>query len=115
MAIQQLLQSWSSGPVQGSAHHHLCASHLISVHPHLITPIPPIRLFELVESGYPIEVLLNVVVQSISGISHIRGGARARPADTEFVTLLNALRQIQDSGAVGLRVDPDQDKKVVAS
>jgi len=81
----------------------------------LITPIPPIRLFELVEAGYPIHVLLNVVVQSIHGISNIRGGARARPADPEFVSLLKALRQIQDSGAVGLRVDPDRDKQAVAS
>ena len=77
----------------------------------LMTPIPPIRLFELVESGYPIDALFNVVVQSINGITNIRGGARARPADPEFVTLLKDLRQIQDSGAVGLRVDPDQDKK----
>jgi hypothetical protein len=77
----------------------------------LITPIPPIRLFELIESGFPIDALLNVCVQSINALSNARGGARARPADPEFAGLLKSLRKIQDSGAVGLRVEPEQDKK----
>jgi len=77
----------------------------------MITPIPPIRLFELIESGFPIDALLNVCVQSINALSNARGGARARPADPEFARLLKSLRKIQDSGAVGLRVEPEQDKK----
>ena len=77
----------------------------------LMTPIPPIRLFELVESGYPIDFLLNVSVQSINALSNARSGARPRPADPEFLQVLKALRRVQDSGAVGLRVDPEQDKK----
>ena len=75
-----------------------------------MTPIPPIRLFELVEAGYPIEMLFNVGVQSMNALSNARGGGRARPADPEFAKLLKSLRQIQDSGAVALRVEPDPDK-----
>ncbi|WP_342348831.1 hypothetical protein [uncultured Nitrospira sp.] len=77
----------------------------------LMTPIPPIRLFELVESGYPIDFLLNISVQSMNALSNARGGARPRPADPEFVKVLKSLRQIQDSGAVGLRAEHDQDDK----
>ena len=75
-----------------------------------MTPIPPIRLFELVEAGYPIDTLLNVGVQSVNALSNARGGGRARPADQEFAKLLMSLRQIQDSGAVTLRAEPDPDK-----
>src|SRR5262249_28711469 len=77
----------------------------------LMSPIPPIRLFELVESGYPMDFLFNLSVQSINGVSNLRGGLRARPADPEFSKLLKSLRRIQDSGAIGLHADPDQDKK----
>src|SRR5574342_187137 len=77
----------------------------------LMTPIPPIRLFELVEAGWPIDLLFNVCVQSVNTLSNARGGGQARPADPDYAKLLKAMRRVQVSGAVGLRAEPEQDKK----
>ena len=77
----------------------------------LMTPIPPIRLFELVEAGWPIDALFNVCVQSVNTLSNAKAGGQARPADPEYAKLLKAMRQVQASGAVGLRAEPEQDKK----
>ena len=76
----------------------------------LMTPFPPIRLFELIEAGYPVDLLFSVGVQSVNNVSNARGGARARQADPEFLTLLQSLRRNQDSSAIGIRVEPDPDK-----
>ena len=69
-------------------------------------PIPPPAILTLIQAGYPIDLVLRFCVHSVNGIRNRYGGsARARHADPEFYPLLERLRRIQDSGAIGLRVE----------
>jgi len=80
----------------------LTGAHFIQV---MITPIPPPALLMRVEEGWPIDVLLQIGVQSINGLSNCKGGARSYVADPDFVRLLAALQRLQVSGAIDLRVE----------
>ena len=75
----------------------------------MMTPIPPIRLIELVDTGYAADLLFRIAVQQVNGISNRRAGGRAHEMDEAFLRVLTALRRIQDSGAVGFRIEPDKE------
>ena len=80
----------------------------------LMRPLPPTAVLSLIQGGYPIDLVLRFCVHTINGISNRYGGAaRARPADPEFYPLLERLRRIQDSGAIGLRVQKTNDTEGV--
>ena len=71
----------------------------------LMKPLPPPAILSLIQAGYPIDLILRFCVHAVNGVRNRYGGAaRAHPADSEFYPLLERLRSIQDSGAIGLRV-----------
>jgi hypothetical protein len=72
----------------------------------LLRPIPPSAVFELIQAGYPADVILRVTTRAINGIyNRSSGGAREREPDPDFYPLLDALRRLQLSGAVSLRLE----------
>ena len=72
----------------------------------VMTPVTPVSILSLIQVGYPVDAIFRICVKSINGISNQSGAyALRRPADPSFVPLLEALRRIQTSGAVGLRLE----------
>lgn len=72
----------------------------------LMTPIPPGIVLSLIQSGWPADAVLRMMVSSVNGVQNRFGaGVRARGADPEFYRLGSVLRSIQASGAIGMRLD----------
>lgn len=90
----------------------LTGAHFLHV---MLAPIPPPALFNLIESGWPVDLLFQIGVQTVNGISNRKGGARGHPPDPDFARLLTALQRIQASGAIGLRVDVSKETKQEAT
>jgi hypothetical protein len=73
--------------------------------------IPPASIFNVLQAGFPVDVVLRLAVQSINGIDNRRvaGGIsreHVRPANPEFYVLLEQLGRIQNSGDIGVRSGP---------
>jgi hypothetical protein len=72
----------------------------------LLRPIPPVRIFQLVQAGYPADFVLQVTVRALNGISIRRSvGDEGQGADPEFYPLLEALRRLQLDETVSLRLE----------
>jgi len=72
----------------------------------MMTPIPPYVVLSLVQSGYPIDTVFNLLAKSANGIKNRFGvGAVRNPADPEFYSLLERMRRMQQSGAVTFKME----------
>jgi hypothetical protein len=72
----------------------------------LMTPIPPPAILSLIQAGYRADMVLRVAVNSVNGVrNRYGGGGRLRKADPEFFELTEKLREVQNSGAMGMRVN----------
>ena len=72
----------------------------------LLRPIPPASLVALAQAGWPVDFIFRTTTNSINGVSNRFGAAgRTQTADPEFHTLMESLRDVQKSGAAGIRIE----------
>jgi len=72
----------------------------------LLRPIPPAALFQLVQAGYPIDLVFQLTVRAVNEVYNKSERAMMkREADPAFYAVLDALRRIQQSESVGFRVE----------
>ncbi len=77
-----------------------------------MTPIPPKAVLFLTQSGWSANMIFPVVVESINGLhSRKAGGVHQREGDPEYYDLVRALTEIQQSGAVSMRIVKENDQK----
>jgi len=70
-----------------------------------LTPIPPRAVLFLIQSGWPADLIFPLTVQAINGFrSRVAAGVDQRTGDPEFYRIIALFRQIQKSGAVGMRI-----------
>jgi hypothetical protein len=68
----------------------------------LLQPIPPVAVFQLIQSGWPVDLVLRTVVGTVSGL---RNDSYGVGGDTGFHELAEAMARIQRAGKLGIRVD----------
>jgi hypothetical protein len=77
-----------------------------------MTPIRPEAILFLMQSGWPVDMIFPITVDSINGLrSRVAAGRNTREGDPEFYRVIALLRKIQQSGAVGMRIVKGKDKK----
>jgi hypothetical protein len=81
----------------------------------LMTPLPPDSVFFTVQSGYPADAVFSAAVAAMNGLKNQETSlSGVSPADADFARALELLRKIQLSGAVGMRVEQDAQKRQTA-
>ena len=76
----------------------------------LLQPVPPSAVFQLMQGGWPADLVLQTVVGSINGLRNSFVGVEADPG---FQQLVEALTRIQRAGGLGIRVEPRKDGNAV--
>ncbi len=80
----------------------------------LMAPIPVTGILQLVQSGYPADLVYRVCVSSINGLENTYGGpGNPRAGDPKFFELLAAMRAVQTAGGMGMRMKPIGDKQTL--
>jgi len=70
-----------------------------------MNPIPPGAVLFLMQSGWSVDLIFPLTIDSINGLrSQMLAGANQRRGDPEYYRVIELMRQIQLSGAIGMRI-----------
>jgi hypothetical protein len=72
----------------------------------LLQPVPPTAILQLLQGGWPANLVLPTVTASVNGLRNNSAGIAAEPGFNELVA---ALTRIQLDGSLGLRIEPRKD------
>lgn len=71
----------------------------------MLRPISPAAIFSLVQAGYPVDRILQFTVRAINGVyNRASSPGRERAADPKFYEMLDAMRRLQQSESISLRL-----------
>jgi len=68
----------------------------------LLQPVPPSSVFQLMQGGWSVDLVLRTVVSSINGL---RNNSVGVGADPRFNELVETMSRIQQKGGLGIRVE----------
>lgn len=78
----------------------------------VLQPIPPVSVFSMIQAGYPADFILRATVRGMNGRYNRATGANLREADAGFEQLAAAMRRIQQSQALGMRIERHEGQDV---
>lgn len=76
----------------------------------MLQPVPPVAIFQLMQGGWPADLVFQTVVGSINGLRNTSFGVGADPG---FIQLFEALSRIQRAGNLGIRVEARKNSSTV--
>ena len=72
----------------------------------LLRPIPPQAIVAMIQAGHEADFIMRGTVRSINGVHNASASpGRARDEDPTFDRVIDAFRQIQQAGALGMRIE----------
>jgi len=67
----------------------------------MLQPIPPVALFQMLQTGWPPDMLLRIGVRTINGL---RNASRGNAADPRFDQLIATMSKLQAAGGLNIRI-----------